>query len=170
MIVAATANSGAASGGVWVTVGEYANGHEADLAVALLAGHGISARLENREFVGMDWGVAAAVGWIKVNVPEANADAARETLGKMQSAGDGTDLKLGSAAITDAEACLRCGGKMPVEDAVCGACGWSYVSERSAMLKSDSPGPRSDLQRPRKSWWKTALFILSIGLLGCYGG
>lgn len=110
----------------WVTVGAYANGWEADLALSLLQAEGLPADLENREFVGMDWTMAVAAGWIKVLSPRASAEAARAVLAKMEDSGRAGDLHLSDAELTDAELCLRCGGAMPVHDVVCDACGWSY--------------------------------------------
>ena len=128
MEAAESANSGTDGGSSdWVTVGAYANGWEADLALTLLTTEGLPAHLENREFVGMDWTLAAAVGWIKVLVPPAYAGAARVTLSKMERSGRAGDVHVTpGAALVDAEVCLRCGGAMPVGDAVCDACGWSY--------------------------------------------
>ncbi|MEM1098352.1 MAG: hypothetical protein AAGH92_06135 [Planctomycetota bacterium] len=133
----------------WVTVGAYANGWEADLALGLLQAEGLPAHLENREFVGMDWTLAAAVGWIKVQAPVDVAEAARAVLAKMESAGRAGDIQLSEVDLAETEHCLRCGEAMSMDDAACGACGWSYgskviggVGDMGAQLDSGHGFPR----------------------------
>lgn len=138
------AETGKAEAQPWVTVGAYANGWEADLALGLLQAEGLPAHLENREFVGMDWTLAAAVGWIKVQVPGDVAEAARAVLAKMEGSGRAGDLHLGPGQIADAEECLRCGGPMPVGDGECDACGWSYGDA--------SPEPVDEELTPQQRW------------------
>ncbi len=135
------ATSGGEGPGEWVVVQQFANAVDADLAKTLLDAEGIPTVLENREFIGMDWAMAAAAGWIKVLVPPDRVGEAIAVLRKANAA-RGPDVQLGEPGeLHDAEACLRCGGAMPVGDAVCDACGWSYTEELENEPRSVVPSP-----------------------------
>ncbi|MEM1445020.1 MAG: hypothetical protein AAGF84_03125 [Planctomycetota bacterium] len=145
------AESGNPGSEAWVTVGAYANGWEADLALSLLRAEGLPAHLENREFVGMDWTIAAAVGWIKVLAPADVAKAARAVLANMESSGRAGDLHLSEAELTDTETCLRCGARMPVDDEDCDACGWSYGEATDEVREEElTPQQRWNQMQDRK--------------------
>ncbi|MEM8781235.1 MAG: hypothetical protein AAGE65_00130 [Planctomycetota bacterium] len=168
-----TAAPGQAKAEEWVTVGAYANGWEADLALGLLQAEGLPAHLENREFVGMDWTLAAAVGWIKVQTPADVAEAARSVLARMEQSSRAGDLHLGEADLVDAEQCLRCGGTMPVGDPVCDACGWSYGNEEPGdgdgqVFRVTEPD-RPITSRQVGEWLKWVSFCLVVAVLVSLG-
>ncbi len=141
---------GARASASWVEVGRYANGLDADLAVTLLAGQDIPAVLDNREFVGMDWMLANATGGIKVLVPPEHGIEAAKLL-RLSERSRGGDVRLGEAGeLEDAEVCLRCGGRMPMGDAVCDACGWTYTEElESSEALTQHEGDVSAAPEPR---------------------
>ncbi|MEX0586029.1 MAG: DUF2007 domain-containing protein [Pirellulales bacterium] len=59
-----------------VTVRRCINVNEAELAKMLLEAEGIRAYLADATFVSMDWLLGNAVGWIKVQVADNDADGA----------------------------------------------------------------------------------------------
>jgi Putative prokaryotic signal transducing protein len=78
-----------------VTVATFANPVEANLAKNRLESSGVRAFLANEETVDMDWLLGNALGWIRLEVGDQDADAARAVLN------DEDELEASSAAGTE---------------------------------------------------------------------
>jgi len=89
---------------------------------------GISVFLADVNTVSIDWFLGNAVGYIKLQVPLANASHARQILDEMEAQrGESADSEdeIGS------DRCLACGAILPDDADKCPACGWSYAEGRS---------------------------------------
>lgn len=78
-----------------VTVATFANPVEANLAKNRLEASGVRAFLANEETVDMDWLLGNALGWIRLEVGDQDADAARAVLNEED------ELEASSAAGTE---------------------------------------------------------------------
>lgn len=108
-----------------VTLATYRSAPKADLARALLAEEGIQAFVADATAVTADWFLGNAVGYVKLEVPASQADAALELLRRHPQL-----LDTGPPTAPDEDGttkCLACGAEMPDDDDdVCPACGWTY--------------------------------------------
>src|SRR5262245_35757297 len=110
-----------------VTVEKYQFLPEAQAAQLHLEEEGIVSFLADAETVNMDWLLGNAIGYIKLQVPRDQAQAAltvlehkrAQTYARQQS----------ESADASGEACLACGRKLPTNQPTCAACGWTYTSE-----------------------------------------
>lgn len=106
-----------------IIIEEYDNPHRADMARLRLEAEGIPVFLENRFIVETDWFLANAVGNIRLQVPEAFVEHARQVLSTIKKpASDMSDRPEISGDLK----CLNCGKAMAETDEVCSECGWSY--------------------------------------------
>ena len=94
---------------------------EAEGVRLLLAQEGIEAIVTDANIVSTNWFLGPAVGYIKVQVPKSQADAAL------------TILKQHPASTTFNESdeeppakCLQCGTLLPEDAETCPKCGWTY--------------------------------------------
>jgi hypothetical protein len=110
-----------------VTVGAYQSLPEAELARVLLEVKEIRAFLIDAETVSTLPFLGNALGWIKLQVPQAQAEAAFAALEGMR--GEPGRLQDDDAWGSDATVCLECGAKLPPARQKCSACGWSYAVE-----------------------------------------
>jgi hypothetical protein len=106
-----------------VTVRQCLTVNEAELAKMELEAAGIRAYITDAATVTMDWLIGNAVGWIKVQVDAAEAEAAREILKGMER------LTVAETVTDDEdiECCLACGAQMPDSGSTCSRCGWIYA-------------------------------------------
>lgn len=108
-----------------VTIDLTDNPHAADLAKLVLEQAGIDAYLDNRNVVEMDWLLSNAIGNIRVQVREADAERAKALLAEHREL-----RKQWNQAQSEYEgegmACLACGETIAPEQDTCAACGWSY--------------------------------------------
>jgi hypothetical protein len=106
-----------------VNIESYEFVQQAEAAKELLENHGIHAFLMNSDIISMDWALGNAVGYVKLQVSTAEAEAALAILRERQE----TRARRRSVR-DDAEstACLACGADIPASRRDCPSCGWSY--------------------------------------------
>jgi hypothetical protein len=112
-----------------ITVGKFYEVNSAELAVMQLNEEGIEAYIADATIVSMDWLLANAIGWVKVQVATADAERARAIIlaarAKLAQS-KGSSSSEADFASGDMQ-CLSCGAAMPVGVATCPACGWTYL-------------------------------------------
>ena len=69
----------------WNAVGTYRDLSEAQIALAVLEGTDIPARLDNGEIVRLDWALSTAVGGIRLLVPQEHVEVATQLLSQPPS-------------------------------------------------------------------------------------
>jgi hypothetical protein len=107
-----------------VTIATFRSPPEAEAAKLHLEAAGLTPFLADVETVNMDWLLGNAIGDIKLQVPNTQAETAAALLKHMRSERQRRRQQTGSA---DANMCLACGAVLPEEESQCGACGWSYA-------------------------------------------
>ena len=122
------------------------------------------------------------LGWAtapRILVEESHLRSAREIIEKaeVQAAAEADQEEENDEAIR----CLACGAPMPIGEAKCRSCGWSYQSEENPAGKESSragvpkhgsaaaaiPNPSSSrvpLQFTRRELWFEVLVVLSVGI------
>jgi hypothetical protein len=91
------------------TIADFLTPEDAEVARLALQDEGILSFLENATTVGMVWYWGNAVGWVKLQVPEADAERARAVLAQK---GVGADNRT----------CSSCGASLPPNFDVCWSC------------------------------------------------
>jgi hypothetical protein len=111
---------------------------EAEAAKMYLADHGIRAFLADAEVVNMDWLLGNALGYVKLQVANDQAEAAEAALQEFSLKPFHED-EADDAADTDK--CLSCGADLPAPQSVCSSCGWSYAdgAEEASAGEADDP-------------------------------
>ncbi|MBM3970060.1 MAG: hypothetical protein FJ302_09385 [Planctomycetes bacterium] len=106
-----------------MTIADFQLLSEAEVCKIMLQDEGFDAVLADAELVNTNWFLGNAVGYIKLQVPSDQAQAAATCLQRVrakvkqsheQSAGD------------EADVCLSCGAEMNPNETACSACGWSF--------------------------------------------
>lgn len=129
-----------------VTVASFNSLAEAGVARGALEAEGIPAFTADVETASMDWRLVQAVGWIKLQVPKAQAEQAVrviEAARRLDAARrEAEELQGGDPLASSGgdERCLACNAILPESETVCPACGWSYVAENDSVGENDS-GP-----------------------------
>lgn len=116
---------------------------EAEGIRLLLAQEGIEAMVVDGNTVTANWFLGPAVGYIKVQVPKSQADAALAILKQHPISK--------SFRETDTEppaACLQCGAPMPEDSETCPKCGWTYDVAEPEEETDDVEDPPLNSQRP----------------------
>lgn len=109
-----------------VTVETYRFLHEAEAARIFLDSEGIQVYLADVETVTMDWMLGVAVGHIKLQVAEEDANRAQALLWeRAQNRPEASDIDDDTGEIH----CLQCQQLMTPEQTQCPKCGWSYREE-----------------------------------------
>jgi Putative prokaryotic signal transducing protein len=88
----AAAREGTAMSNDLVTVATFADPVEANLAKNRLEASGVRAFLANEETVDMDWLLGNALGWIRLEVGDQDADAARAVLNRQEELETSSDV------------------------------------------------------------------------------
>jgi hypothetical protein len=105
-----------------VTIATYRFAHAADVDRLHLETEGIPAFLADVNIVTADWGVANAVGDIKLQVPRTLAQRARQLL----AARARPTPSIEGSPSDDSTYCLACGQLIGPDQEACPACGWTY--------------------------------------------
>jgi uncharacterized paraquat-inducible protein A len=120
-----------------VVVATYESAPTAELARMHLAEAGINSQLADEETVAMTWGIAAAVGYIKLLVARADATMAQDLLAKHVPPPVGAEAEDEDARIEAASStCLSCGEPLAESQSRCLKCGWSYEGEEGSFTPS----------------------------------
>ena len=108
----------------FVTIGDCQLLSEAEIYKVLLVQQGFEVFLRDAELANTNLFMGNAYGYIKIEVPNDQAEAAATFLRKLRD-----EHRAKHNADTDddaAEVCLACGAEMTPTEATCQACGWSY--------------------------------------------
>ena len=99
---------------IWITLRTFDSAPQAELARVALANAGIPCQLHNAEVVSMDWLLGNAVGYIPLQVPPGQLDAAKQVLGGGFSAdvSETGHCANCSEPLTSDGQCPMCGGPM----------------------------------------------------------
>ena len=126
------------------TVATFTDANEAMLAQIHLSDLGIKAFVVDAELANMDWFYRNAIGYIKIQTPNDQAEAARALLEtwRARRVGDEVIEENDDENLDQTVACLACGAVLPDDDSRCPACGWSYAS---AKKKSARVAPGGNL-------------------------
>lgn len=87
-----------------VTIAQYRDLPEAGLAKSRLEAAGILCFLDNEYMVGLNWLYSNALGGVKLNVPEENAEEAREIIDEITE-----PIAIDSEGLLPDSACPACG-------------------------------------------------------------
>jgi hypothetical protein len=118
-----------------VTVSTFQVLPEAEAARMRLGAEGIRSFLSDAEIVNMDWLLGNAIGFIKLQVPSAQAEEAYAILEQMR---EEKELHASEPPVGPEEtACLNCGAKLPALAKTCSICGWSYADEEGNGERSE---------------------------------
>ncbi len=124
-----------------VTVEKYQFLPQAESARIAMQSAGIETFLADAETVNTDWMLGNAVGYIKLQVRQSQADAALEILDQMRIRRDEREILLGSA---DPEKCLACGAELRPKNPECPQCGWSYAADDEVRDQDIAATPPHD--------------------------
>lgn len=114
-----------------VTVATFLYAHEAELGRLHLEEAGIRGYVADAETVAMDWLIGTAVGHVKLQVAQSDADTAIEVLTRFPRS-----TSPPQAEDRDSEsACLSCGAPLGEEEIRCPKCGWSYGSDETGITE-----------------------------------
>ena len=105
----------------FVTVATFQSLPEAIACQMHLESEGLTVFLADAETVRADWFLSNAIGSVKVQVLDSQAENAATLLERVRHQHDG------QPQATDENVCLACGAVMPEEASACQACGWTYA-------------------------------------------
>lgn len=108
----------------FVTLESYQFLPEAEAVRMHLAAEGINAYLADAETVSTEWSLGNAIGYIKLQVPEPQSDAARVLLNELRERRSERDFSPESDAVGR---CLACGVSLSPNQSKCEQCGWTYA-------------------------------------------
>lgn len=117
----------------FVTIAEFQFLPEAEICKLTLQSQGFAAVLTDAELVSTNWFLGNAVGYIKLQVPTEQTQAAATCL--QQNREELRQKKLANDSAT--ETCLACGVEMSPDETTCHACGWSYGTEQELKTEED---------------------------------
>jgi ribosomal protein L40E len=155
-----------------VTVASFQFPAEAEVARMHLQEKGIQAFLADAETVSMDWLLGNAIGYVKLQVPSDQAQAAHSFLEEVR-AGHVRNRE-GSQPATDAAVCLECGADLPAGSQRCARCGWSYATKEGQSLEAEETpeDEQPDSEDPSKASatetlrsWKRPIILLLLSPL-----
>ena len=112
-----------------VTVASFQFLPEAEVSKLRLEAEGLDVILSDAETVSTDWLLGNAVGYIKLQVPSSQSEAATALLEQIRGERRQRDEHAGKA---EPDVCLACGAAMSAEAARCPGCGWSYADSEDA--------------------------------------
>ncbi len=104
-----------------ITIEQYEFLPEAEAIRMRLESDGIEAFLADKETVNTDWVLGNAVGYIKLQVRQSQAEAARALIEEIR------ELRK-ARTIDTTNRCLACNAVIP-SSTVCPQCGWTYESD-----------------------------------------
>lgn len=107
---------------------------DAQVSKLHLEGAGFNVYLADAETVTMDWFLGNAIGYIKLQVSQSQAEAASALLEKARVKHPPAD----EPAVDGPDTCLQCGAVIPDEAERCADCGWSYVDDAKSQQANDS--------------------------------
>ena len=109
-----------------VTVATYRLALSAEVARVSLEQEGIRVFVADSNQVATNFFLGPLVGYIKLQVPRSQADAALAIFQRQPSLLDSGGSSPNSEAEDEVAQCLSCGATLPEEEDRCPACGWCY--------------------------------------------
>ena len=109
-----------------VTVATYRLALSAEVARVSLEQEGIRVFVADSNQVATNFFLGPLVGYIKLQVPRSQADAALAIFQRQPSLLDSGGISPNSEAEDEVAQCLSCGATLPEEEDRCPACGWCY--------------------------------------------
>ena len=110
-----------------VTVATYRLALRAEVARLALEQEGIRVFIMDSNQVATNFFLGPLMGYIKLQVPRSEVEAALTVFQRQPSLLDSSDSSSSSEEEDDELAqCLSCGATLPEDDDRCPACGWSY--------------------------------------------
>ena len=123
----------------FVTIGDCGLLSEAETYKVLLLQEGFEVFLRDAELANTNWFMGNAYGYIKIQVPNDQAEAAATFLQKLR---DKHRARQDADADTNSgEVCLACGAEMTPTETTCQACGWSYGTSQDDQEQEDEDSP-----------------------------
>ncbi len=106
-----------------VTIADFQLLSEAELCRIMLQDQGFDVALADAELCNTNWFLGNAVGYIKLQVPSDQAQAAATCLQRVRE-----EVKKSHEHpnADEADVCLACGAGMNPNETACSACGWSF--------------------------------------------
>lgn len=114
-----------------VTLATYQFAPQAELARVALEQEGISAFTPDANLVATNWLLANAVGYIKLQVPRSQAEAAWAILQSHPHLLSDSAIGSSDHETESITRCLSCGAELPEDSDSCPDCGWSYGTSES---------------------------------------
>lgn len=108
----------------FVTIDSFDHLTQAEMLLLRLTQEGLDARLADNHIVAMKWLMANAIGGIKVQVPDSQAEQACEIAAELRLQ---IRARVNDQTEIDDDACLSCGHTIPDSADSCTQCGWSYL-------------------------------------------
>lgn len=96
----------------------------AESARLVLESEGIDVYLADKETVSTDWALGNAIGYIKLQVPPAQVEAANAALQRMRS-----ERAARESDVDASDKCLACGAPFQRSQTTCAECGWSFADD-----------------------------------------
>lgn len=117
-----------------ITVATFLTPEDAEVARLALESEGIATFLADATFVGMEWWNGNALGWVKLQVAEDDAERAREILSQ----------DIGASTKEPPRRCPACGIEVPANFAVCWSCESPMDGSAGEPSASTRPAPATD--------------------------
>jgi hypothetical protein len=151
-----------------VVVARYPYVTQAEAARLFLLDAGIRAVVTGKEIVAADWALGVAVGDVRVEVMDSDAESAHAILKEMAPARTLGDMRSDEA---EEETCLQCGAELPESLTQCLKCGWTFESAGGDGLQipeppNDSPATQASLKPLR--WFAKFTIQLALGGFAIY--
>lgn len=107
----------------FVTIADFQFVSEAEVCKVMLQDQGFDVVIADAELVNTNWFLGNAVGYIKLQVPSDQAQAAATCLQRVRE-----EVKKSHEQPTghEADVCLACGAGMNPNETACSVCGWSF--------------------------------------------
>jgi rRNA maturation endonuclease Nob1 len=124
-----------------VTLTTYQFLAEAEIARMHLAQEGIESFIADGQTITMDWFLGNALGYIKLQVAESQAERALAIMAKWPKPRSRSDI---AASDLEPLRCLACGKRMLEDQIECEECGWSYLADAEETETGDSARPAGE--------------------------
>lgn len=130
----------------FIILARFTNSTLAAAAQGVLADHGVHSELHDVNMVEADPLIIGPLGYIKLLVPQSALSVATEVLQKHPQI-------LGVKTIEDEiefseheSECLGCNAPMTLDQTVCAACGWSFLTPEAPVEESDLSTSDEDVE------------------------
>lgn len=119
----------------FVTVEQFEFLPEAQAVRMHMGSEGFQAQLLDAETVSTDWALGNAIGYIKLQVPRSQADAALAILENLRTLKK--SRREAEAEELETTRCLSCNAELQPDQTTCPTCGWSYAADGDLLISDD---------------------------------